>query len=241
MNFIDTHIHLQDFKMSFALDVLNNDNVKKMFVVASKSLDFEKIAKLVDDFPYKVVGGFGVHPWYVKDDADLGLVEEYLKKYENAMVGEIGVDGIKGEVTDIQHYMFDEQIKLAKKFKRNVIIHGAKAFEPLKMHENSLKEVRFVYHGFSKNEELIKFINKCGGWFGLGSMFVKQKKAKDLFLMMPRDKILFETDAPYQLNEKNYCEEVITNINMLANALHLDIDELKALLIDNAERFLDGK
>jgi len=240
MQFIDTHIHLQDIKSDCALKLMKSDSVKKLLVVCAKACDFEEALKFYNDYPNKVVVGFGVHPWYLEGDKDIDKLEEFLGKYKNAIVGEIGVDGLRGEATLLQHEMFSKQLNLAEKFDRLAVVHGAKALDALKKHEEELKKVRFVHHGFAKNEEIISFVNKCGGWFGLGAIFLKSKNAKELFELLPKDKILFETDAPYRVNEENYVEEAICNINQLASIGGINVNELEEMLISNAERFLNG-
>ncbi|MBQ8750197.1 MAG: TatD family hydrolase [Alphaproteobacteria bacterium] len=241
MQFIDTHIHLQDFNLDCALKLINSDNVKKLLVVCAKACDFEKAIDFANNYRDKIIVGLGVHPWYLEDDSDIEKLEEFLIKYDKALVGEIGVDGLRGETTLLQHEMFSKQLELAKRFNRTAVVHGAKALDELKKHEDELKDVRFVHHGFAKNEDVIKFVNKCDGWFGLGAVFLKTKNAKELFDLLPKDRILFETDAPYRVDEQNYVEMAINNINQLSEISKINVKELEDMLIYNAERFLDGK
>ena len=98
--------------------------------------------------------------------------------------------------------------------------------------------MKFVHHGFVKNRELIKFINSCGGYFGLGAHFLKQEKAAAMFAEMPQNKILFETDAPYQVGEDKYLLAVRENLEKLAVISKMAVSELEELLLQNAEDFL---
>lgn len=238
MHFIDTHIHLQDFNDDFALKVLRCDYLRKMVLIASREEDYEKIGKYLDEYANKIIGAFGIHPWYANLDFNEEKLIKCLKKYPNALVGEIGLDGIKNKVSDEQRELFRRELEIAKNFSRPVIIHGAKAFGELALYEKELKSVKFVYHGFTKNMELIKFINKCGGYFGLGAMFLRQKDAKSMIENMPKNKILFETDAPYQVREENYFFEVKENMEKLSYLLGVFGVKFDDLFIENAEEFI---
>lgn len=238
MQFIDTHIHLQDFKPDFAPQVLNNSEAKKLVLVSAKLEDFDKIAALSKAYPDKVLPTFGVHPWYWRESLPIDELKALLQKFPEALVGEIGVDELKEPVSDGQHQLFSKQLAVAWTFNRPVIVHAAKAFNGLMVHEAELKEVRYVHHGFVKNPELLKFINKTGGYIGLGALFLKQEKAQEMWAMMPKDKILFETDAPYRVDETRYNDIVQENLTKLAAIVGVSIEELGAQLEANAEAFL---
>lgn len=238
MYFIDSHIHLQDFNKDFALKVLDDEKALKLVVVSAKEEDFDKVAELMDKYKDKVVGAFGIHPWYAKNDFKYAKLEELLIKYPNALVGEIGFDGIKQKADFRQQMAFETQLCLAKRYNRPVILHGAKAFVALKKYENELRELKYVYHGFTRNREIIKFINKTNGYFGLGKMFLRQKEAKNLIREMPFDRILFETDAPFQIVGKNYLNQRESCLENLVNLVDDFEGNFGEQLIHNALEFI---
>ena len=238
MHFIDTHIHLQDFSDDFAPGVINNDNLEKMVLVCASLGDLVKVEKLIDSNPNKFIGAFGLHPWYWEDVEKVDEIKKYLIKYKNALVGEIGVDRLRGEVNDGQRKLFYKQLEIAKEFNRPVIIHGAKAFEELKEFRDELKKVKFVHHGFVKGMELIDFINECDGYIGIGALFLKQEKAKEMIKKMPMNRILFETDAPFRVSEEKYDEVSSGNLLYLAELMGENKEKMVEQLYQNAKEFL---
>ena len=238
MQFIDTHIHLQDFKADCAPRVWHNPEAKGLVLVSAGREDFAKIAALLRQYPGKASGAFGIHPWHYREKAPLDELETCLREFPQALVGEIGVDELKEPVSPGQHDLFAAQLEIATAYRRPVIVHAAKAFAALTEHETALKKVKFSHHGFVKNRELLKFINKCGGYIGLGALFLKQEKAAEMWAMMPQDRILFETDAPYRVDETKYNEAVQENLRRLAEIAGEEPEALAERRIKNAEDFL---
>lgn len=237
LQFIDTHIHLQDFKPDFAPRVIRNTAAKKLVLIAAEESDYEKIAVFLRKHPRKLCGAFGVHPWYCKEMFNEKALMDKLKEFPKALIGEIGVDELRGPVSAAQHELFSRQLVIAQKLKRPVVVHAAKAFMALKEHEKELKAVKYVHHGFVKNNELLKFINKTGGYIGLGALFLRQEKAREMWKNMPRERVLFETDAPYRADEKRYNQVVQENLRKLAEIAAEDADGLALQLRQNAENF----
>jgi len=238
VQFIDTHVHLQDFNGDCALSVLSDERVQKLVLISTQRKDFVEVAHLIRQYPDKCVGAFGVHPWYSKEEFLEDELKRYLQEFPNALVGEIGVDELREKVSVEQHELFEAQLLIAKEFHRPVIVHAAKAFMPLKEHEKTLKNVKYVHHGFVKNRELLQFINKTGGYIGLGSLFLRQEKAKEMWQMMPKDRVLFETDAPYRIKENEYFDVVEDNLYKLSYISGEDKEKLALKLADNAKAFL---
>lgn len=238
LQFIDTHIHLQDFKPDFAPQVLKNSAAQKLILIATQPADFPKISALIKAHPQKMIGAFGIHPWYKDEPFSIEELKQKLIEFPNALIGEIGVDELREKVNDKQHQLFSAQLDVAKEYHRPVIIHAAKAFMALKEHEKELEKVRYVHHGFVKNQELLKFIINTGGYIGLSSLFLKQEKAQKLWEMMPKDRILFETDAPYRIDEANYNQIVQENLKSLALISNMAPEALSNLLIQNTQKFI---
>jgi Tat protein secretion system quality control protein TatD with DNase activity len=69
-------------------------------------------------------------------------------------------------------------------------------------------------------------------------MFLKQKNASTYFNLMPIDKILFETDAPYQLDEKTYNQTTKENLEKLSKISTIPLPKLQNSLLKNTMEFI---
>ena len=69
MKFIDTHIHLQDYKTRYATDIINESEkigVEKFICVGTSPQDWDKVAELSRQGDGRIIPAFGLHPWYIE-------------------------------------------------------------------------------------------------------------------------------------------------------------------------------
>lgn len=200
MQFIDTHIHLQDDKSNNATEIISLAVAKgcaKIINVSAQEDDWHKVAKLAKQFPEKIIPAFGLHPWYV-DTIKSGWqdrLRQILREFPQALIGECGLDGLKPNMAE-QKEVFAEQIKIATELKRPIIIHAVKAVPLMEDFWAQLPE-KFVIHGFNGKADFLQKIIKSGGYVGIGSGLLKTPKAKEILSLIPAEKLLFETDAPF--------------------------------------------
>lgn len=237
LNITDTHIHLQDFNQDFALKLLEYPAVSSFILVSASAKDFPLIDNLYKKSPQKIIPAFGYHPWQASTDYDLYLLREYLLRHKTSLVGEIGLDGIKSPPTPKQYELLSEELDLAKSLNKAVIIHGAKAFNNLKSYSPLLSTLKYVYHSFTPNLELLRFLIKTNAYIGLGKNFINHPKASQFISLIPQNKILFETDAPYQLKEENYLSNTTELLNKLSTLTNLTPKDLNNLLTANTTEF----
>lgn len=151
----------------------------------------------------------GIHPEVFDAEYGIyrgGLPDDYLKKIAEfaddkkvRAIGEIGLDyHYNGYDKAAQISLFTEQLELANKLDLPVIMHCRDATEDF---VRICKEYRpkGVCHCFNGSPETAMQLVEMGLYIGFTGVlaFKNSKKEKNVFLQVPRERILFETDAPY--------------------------------------------
>lgn len=245
MQFIDTHIHLQDYKSKNATDIVRQavrEGCCRLVCVSAVEEDWAKVAELAELFSDIVVPAFGLHPWYA---ATAGTewrqnLRGYLRRFPQALVGECGLDRIKAPEPEPQKSVFAAQIELAKELRRPLIIHAVRATAWLDEYWSSLPE-KFVFHSFNGKPELLQKIISRGGYVGLSASALRNPRLPEILRLMPRDKLLVETDGPSQSllpdSEGMPCF-LPEQISRLAAVSGEKTPELAARVYHNAEEFI---
>lgn len=239
MNFIDTHIHLQDFKSNNTKDIVKNavsKGISKLVCASIQEKDWNIIAKLYEEFPENIVPAFGVHPWYVRDiSADcFNNLEKFLQKYPHALVGETGLDRFKDKDAEPQNSVFKKHIELAKKYNRPLLIHAVKSQNWLEEYWHILPQ-KFVFHSYNGRREMLKKIISHGGYVSYSSSILKNKEKDKTLKASPRERILLETDAPYQ---GNY-DDILTTAAAVAAIREENLESFAKAVYKNSEEFIN--
>lgn len=201
MRFVDTHIHLQDFDTPAeeVICLLRQNGVDKCICISATEDDWDKVAALAQNFPQTVIPAFAVHPWYVQS-AKSGWqerLEQKLKDFPQALIGECGLDLLKGAEISLQQKVFEEHIALVKQYNRPLLLHMVKAWSLLNDYLKMLPQP-FVFHSFSGSSEMLRQVIKYDGYIAINAKILQIKHAKEVIKDVPKDRLLLETDAPYQ-------------------------------------------
>ncbi|MFD2285571.1 hydrolase TatD [Pedobacter petrophilus] len=165
----------------------------------------------------------GLHPWYATLD-QLELQMKYLNVVANQpnvkLIGECGLDKLKGEQIENQIIILEAQIKLAEKLKKPLILHCVKAFSELIEVKDRLKvTVPMIIHGFNKNEELGRQLLDKGFLISFGAAILKENSGSAK-LLQQMDNFFLETDDSETPVDKIYLGA--------ANLKNRNVDELKS-------------
>ncbi len=203
---IDTHCHLEACPPG-SLERAQEAGVK-VIAVGYGPRRWEHQAK----FP--VAQAFGVHPW----EATQGVPSVLEGRLKTAVaVGEIGLDRSRRCSPDTypaQERALREQLTLAQAFELPVILHlvrsDAWAWEVL-----SDFAVTGVVHSFSGSLESMRRFVRNGFFIGLAGNVINHPKAQQVAAQVPSDRLLLESDAPYQLSEPSRLGDVVTFVAQL--------------------------
>lgn len=247
MQFIDTHIHLQDYKTKNAPQIIlgaASVGVEKFICASTSEGDWKAVAALADKYPEQIVPAFGLHPWYLdklEPDWEVRL-ENLLKKYPAALVGESGLDRLKDPHAEPQMSVFRIHMELAHCLQRPLIIHAVKVQELLEDCWALLPEC-FVFHSYNGKAELLKKIIKAGGYVSFSQSILRNPARGEVLRLVPVDKLLVETDGPYQgIGGQESCPAQLPQLlKEIAVLRQQDEQELAAVVYQNSQRFIHGK
>ena len=206
---IDTHAHLDFPELYDRLDeVLKNalENGVKRIVTISTNLDkIDKIIEISKNYK-EVYHTVGVHPNEVLRDKNYSNYEMILNLSKNEKcvgIGECGLDYHYGKVSKAeQKVSFITQINVSRATNLPLIIHARDADKDMiNVLENEYKKGPFkaILHCFSSGKDLALCGLNLGFYISFSGIvtFKSAKLIQEIATLIPDDKILVETDAPY--------------------------------------------
>ena len=197
----DSHAHYDDKKFEEIRDsLLENLPQHGVCGIINCGCDTEssnKALALAEKYNY-IYAAVGVHPENIGGGTLLEI--EGLAKHKKCVaIGEIGLDYYwVSDNKEEQKVLFEEQLLLANRLRLPVIVHDrdahADTLEILKKHRP-----KGVVHSFSGSRDMAQEILKLGMYIGIGGVvtFKNAKKLPEVVEILPEDRFLLETDAPY--------------------------------------------
>jgi len=251
---IDTHAHLDDERYFDDLDeVIKNAKeagVEGVLIPGADINDLSRAQKIAHENE-NIYFAAGVHPYH-HEQYDEKILRDFLKDEKCIAVGECGLDYFrlpdeseeKKQEKAQQQEVFRLHVELAKSVNKPLIVHVRDANDDSRrvLVDNGAKEVGGVLHCYNASEHLLS-LAEHGFYFGIGGVltFKNAKNLLEVLPMIPEDKLLIETDAPYltptphrgKRNEPSYTRFVVDKISTL---LERDIKEIEDLTTNNAKR-----
>lgn len=142
---------------------------------------------------------YGLHPWRI-DKADYHEKLRHLAviaaEKKCLAIGECGLDKLSTVNFELQEEVFIEQIHLANKLNKPLIVHCVKAFNELINCLNlNNNKVPVIVHGFNNNENIAKVLQTHGCLFSFGKALLGyESNASKIIKTIGRKNIFLETD-----------------------------------------------
>ncbi|MFH1855568.1 MAG: TatD family hydrolase [bacterium] len=257
MDLIDTHCHLnfKSFKSDFfeVAKRSHDHGVKKIIIVGSDpntsadALEIsKKINKLISCFAFVSVGIHAIHT----DRVEFEKIEKLAEDPEVVAIGESGLDFYhdKGHKTENEQIeLFKKHIELALKIDKPLIIHNREADEKVREVVGEFPKLKqAVFHCFSTDHHMATWAIEHGFYLSFtGNITYGNKKIKKAIERTPIERIMVETDAPYNIPEPlrsqgiKRCEPYMTSevIKKIALIKGLDANELSKQIYQNSVEF----
>ena len=189
----------------------------------------------------------GVHPhrasaYAGRAHAAVAATREAVTSARAAALGEIGLDyHYDFSPRDVQRDVFEAQVALALELDLPVVIHSREAADDTHaVLRAGGPRVRGIMHCFSGTPREAEQFLELGFYVSFAGMltFPKAQNVRDLAALVPLDRVLVETDAPFlapvpHRGKRNEPAWVMRTLDQLANVKHFAIQELDARVSTN--------
>ena len=258
MKYFDTHAHYYDERFDEeyeggAVALLSSLNMKDVSFIVNVGTAPETCRLAIEQASKygNMYTALGIHPSDARfiDDVNSALNEvlSMIKDSSSKCValGEIGLDYHYEETNkEMQIALFRRQMAMAEELGLPVVIHDRDAHEDVMAVIREFSSVKGVMHSFSGSAEMAKELVKLGYMISFSGTvtFKNARKPKEAAAVVPNDRILIETDAPYlaphplrgSLNHSGNLE--YTN-RAIAEIKGMSEEECAELTEKNARRF----
>ncbi|PIT92824.1 MAG: hydrolase TatD [Candidatus Harrisonbacteria bacterium CG10_big_fil_rev_8_21_14_0_10_42_17] len=165
-------------------------------------------------------------------------------------IGECGLDyfRLNEDSKEKQIQAFRDQIRLAHDVQKPLMIHCRDAFDDLikilESETEKLNEKPGIIHFFTGTKEHAEQLVEMGWYFTFGGVITFTRDYNEAINLIPMEKILSETDAPYvtpapyrgKRNEPVYVIEVVKK---LAELKGVSEEEMKNQIFENATKIFN--
>ena len=228
--------------------------VTRMIVTGSSNQGSLDALQLAESEPGRLYATAGVHPHHAADfDADsIKLITELAARDPVVAIGECGLDYFRNfSPREAQLEAFQAQLDIAAETGLPVFLHQRDAHDDfVEVLEPMLPRLsRAVAHCFTGEHESLREYLAMGLWIGVTGWICDERRGAhlhDIVPIIPDDRLLIETDAPYLLprtlrpkpktrrNEPAYLPEVV---RVVAEARRQSEEHIARITTANAIRF----
>ena len=208
MNLVDSHCHLDNPKFAADIDGVMERaakaGVNRMLSIGTGEgpLDMDCALKVAARHE-NVFATAGIHPHDASkaDHASFALLTTLIREPKCLAVGEIGLDfHYDFSPRDIQQEVFYRQMEIAMDARKPIIIHTREAWtETLRMLREQWQGGPGIFHCFTGTaDEALEAVD-LGFYVAFGGVltFPKSDSVREAARLVPMDRLLLETDAPY--------------------------------------------
>lgn len=250
LELIDTHCHLDYEPLASSREAVlaraQAAGVRAMLSIGTTVDTSRANIELAHRYP-QIFAAVGVHPHEADSvtEADLNTIEELAADPRVVAVGEIGLDAYyKNSSVDGQRRAFEAFLGIARRRNLPVAIHCRDAYEPLlEILRRAASSWRGVMHCASGTPAFIEEALALGFHVSFSGTvtFPNAKSTRELVGLVPDDRLLIETDAPFlapqpargKPNEPAYLAHTAAHLAQLRG---ITVEALAALTSRNARR-----
>lgn len=242
---IDTHFHLDlmDNMQSLIRELQTAD--VGVFAVGTTPRAYTKEKQFCFGIE-NIKIGMGMHPQLVAEEWQALELFQSLAK-ESTFIGEIGLDFNNYYLSnkDKQLLCFREIANIcADEGGKIISIHSVKAartvIEELNKVEAFEKNI-CIFHWFTGSAVERKMAIDSKAWFSINPRMLKTKSGQETIKLIPRNKILLETDAPFTMEIKDVATLKAELEKLTAGISEIRGEDMREQIEENSLRIIHGK
>ena len=251
---VDSHCHLDYFEdeLDAVVGRARAAGLSRLVTISTLVGKFPGIRAIAERFD-DVFCSVGTHPHHAdkEENVTVGDLVAATKHPKVVAIGEAGLDYFyKNSAPEAQARGFRRHIAAARETQLPLVIHPREAGEDTAniLEEESAKgKFPFVLHCFTGGEDLARRGVALGGYVSFSGIltFKASDNLRKIAAMLPEDRILVETDAPYlaplsKRGKKNEPSYVVETAGVLADVRGVEPQRAHAITTANFHR-LFGK
>lgn len=248
--FIDTHCHLSDNDYDNLSEIISEMGSNIIIASGYNTASNIEVINLCEQYN-NIYGTIGYHPDSVDEynEQSKKFLEENICNPKIVGIGEIGLDyHWNQENKEIQKKVFIDQINLANKYNKTIVVHSRDAeidtYDILKHYSQG----KITIHCFSYDLKTAEKFIDIGAVLGIGGIITFKNNIGlcEVVKKISIDKILLETDSPYLSpipfrGKRNKPSNVVYVANKIAEIKNESIDFIYQQTTKNAIRQFDLK
>jgi len=202
---IDSHTHLDfpefDTDRELVIASAKSAGVEKFLNPGCNLATSRKAVELANQFP-EIYAGVGIHPHDASEVTAEALaeLEKLAANPKVVAIGEIGLDYFRMRNSkEIQIAAFENQLALAEKIGKPVIIHSREADADIFKCLDKFSKLRGVFHCFGGDYVFAQEVLSRGFYIGVTAIvtYPNAKNIHEVAQKIPLDRLLIETDSPF--------------------------------------------
>ena len=188
---INFHTHL--------LQQPNDHKIIYNLAIPDSEESLENFEEILAEIPENIYLSVGIHPWFINEnllEKQFEILSQLANNQQVKLIGECGLDRIKGVNLKLQEAIFIKQIRIAEDVKKPLIIHCVKCFSELFSIKKIIRpRVPMILHGFNQNLEIGEELLKKQFYLSLGTAILHENSnAEKILAVIPLENLFLETD-----------------------------------------------
>ncbi|RZK32616.1 MAG: TatD family deoxyribonuclease [Hymenobacter sp.] len=249
--YVDAHCHLDLLPNIHTDPFRENTGAIKTLTVTNAPYLFEPNQQLFTDCEHIRVG-LGFHPEVLGDPRLLAQLPQQLELFDAQLpaaryIGEVGLDGSPAwkeswpaQLTVLQHVA----VQCERMGNKILTVHSRRAVADVLALLTSKRMIaqnnQVILHWFSGTTRELEAAIATGVYFSVNHQMVRSAKGKQLISLMPPNKVLTETDAPFTFDASITTREqsLMQTISQLALIWQMTQEQARAMVWDNFKQLL---